>query len=192
MPDLNTANVAAAKPYGGGIYWAPLGTALPTNESAALAAAYKPLGYLSDAGLQPNSDVSEDKKKAWGGDIVAKLVTDESRSFEFTLIEEFSVEVNKFVYGAENVTVTPATSSAGQKIAVADVGGKRDNCVLVFDMKHGSKRRRVVVPVADYSKTGEGAWVDGEVMSYTISAEAIKDGAGKRVYDYKDDGVKTA
>lgn len=193
MAAPDARNVAAAKPFaGGGIYWAPLGTALPTDESATLPAAFTPLGYISEDGVRPSRDTSIEKIKAWGGDIVAALLADESRSFEFTLLEVFYAEVLKFVYGAENVTMTPATPTSGTKYAVTDVGGKRDNAILVFDMRHGSKRRRLVVPAADYNVTGEEPYVDNALTAYTVTVEAIKDSTGVRVYDYGQNDDKLA
>ena len=80
MAAPDARNVAAAKPYaGGGIYWAPVGTALPTDEMTPLPAAYIPLGYVSEDGVQPTRDTNIEKIKAWGGDIVAALLADESR-----------------------------------------------------------------------------------------------------------------
>ena len=181
----NARNVAAAKPYrGGGIYRAPIGTAVPTDASTALPADYRPLGYVSEDGVQPTRDTSIEKVKAWGGDIVAALLNDESRSFEFTLIEVFREDVQKFVHRDENVTTTAATASAGTQTAVLDRGGKPDECVLVFDMMHGRKRRRLVVPYADPSLTGELPYVDGGLSGYTFTVEAIKDSTGVRVYEY--------
>ena len=192
MAAPNARNVAAAKPFaGGGIYWAPLPTALPTDEATALPAAFKPLGFVSEDGVQPTRDTSIEKIKAWGGDIVAALLADESRSFEFTLLEVFYEEVLKFVYGAENVTITAPTASVGTKYAVTDKGGKRDNVLLVFDMRHGSKRRRLVVPIADYNLTGEQPYVDNALTAYTVTVEAIKDSSGVRVYDYGQNDDKT-
>ncbi len=187
MAAPNTRNVAAAKPgIGGGVYRVPLGTALPTDADAPLSAAILAgaLGYVSDAGIVPTRDTSVDKPKAWGGDIVAQLLTDESRSFAFTLLEVYSQAVQTFVHGTANVTATPATTTAGEKLSVVDKGGKPDQCVLVFEMKHGAKRRRVVVPMADPVVDSEEPWTDGGLSAYGINVEAIKDTSGARVYEY--------
>lgn len=193
MPAPSTKNVAAAKPFaGGGVYKAVSGTALPTDATTALIAAYKPLGYIGEDGVSPSRDTSVEKPKAWGGDVVAQLLTDESRSFTFTLLEVFSDEVQKFVHGDANVVVTAATSTVGTKLAVSDKGGKPDQCVLVFDMKHGAKRRRIIVPVADPTVTGEEPYTDGGLSAYEITVEAIKDGSGVRAYEYLDNDDKTA
>ena len=139
MGNPDVRNVAAAKPFGGGgVYRAPLGTALPTDATTALGAGFEPLGYLSESGITPTRDTTVDKIKAFGGDIVAALLSDESRSFAFTLLEVFSQEVQEFVHGTANVTVTPAVSGTGTKTAVQDKGGKPDQQILVFELKHGA------------------------------------------------------
>jgi len=193
MAAPSTRNVAAAKPkVGGGVYRAPLGTVLPTDATAALGAEFEALGYISEAGVTPTRDTSVEKIKAWGGDIVAALLTDESRSFEFTLLEVFSEAVQAFVHGDENVTATAATTTAGTQLAVVDKGGKPVQQVLVFDMRHGDKRRRVIVPVADPTITGEEAWTDGSLSAYTVTVEAIKDDSGARVYEYLENDDRAA
>src|SRR5699024_65458 len=104
MANPSANNVAAAKPNAaGGIYYGPLGTALPTDASTELDEGFTALGYISEDGITPSRDVSSEQIKAWGGDVVAALVTDDAKSFEFTLLEVFSADVQKFVHGADNV-----------------------------------------------------------------------------------------
>lgn len=185
MGTPNTRNVAAAKPgVSGGVYRATLGTTLPTDATTALAGGFTALGYISDAGITPTRDTSVEKIKAWGGDIVAALLADESRSFEFTLLEQFSKDVQEFVHGAANVTHVAASGPNGSTTVVSDKGGKPDQQVLVFEMRHGSKKRRVVVPVADPVISGEEPWTDNSLSAYTVTVEAIKDTSGVRVYEY--------
>lgn len=185
MAAPSTRNVAAAKPLvGGGVYRAPLDTVLPTDATTALSAEFEALGYVSEAGVQPTRDTSVEKIKAWGGDVVAALLTDESKSFEFTLLEVFSEAVQKFVHGDDNVTATAAVGAENSTLAVTDKGGKPDQQVIVFDMRHGDKRRRVVVPVADPVVTAEEAYTDGGLNAYTFTVEALKDESSVRVYEY--------
>ena len=185
MANPSTKNVAAPKPpVGGAIYWAVAGTALPTNASTALAAAYKGLGYVADDGLVPNRDTNVDKAKAWGGDTIANLLTDESSSFAFTLLEIFAQEVNNFIYQTGNVTFTAAVVGTGSKVSIQDKGGKPLVAIFVFDMVYGGKKMRIVIPVADSVVTGERPFVDSDVSGYEVSVEALKDSSGVRAYRY--------
>lgn len=190
---VNTGvSVAASKPkIGGGMYYAPLGTALPVDESTALAAAFKALGPISEDGVQPTRDTSIEKIKEWDGSTLASLLSDESRSFEVVLYGIFDSDVNAYLFGA-NATVTAATVSTGKKIAIQDKGGKPANAVLVFEMVHGTSKHRAVVPVADAVITDEAPWGASGLKAYTITVEAIKDASGVRVYEYLDDGKFSA
>lgn len=186
MANPSANNVAAAKPdVAGGVYYAPLGSTLPTDASTALDSAFTALGYVSEDGITPSREVSTEQIKAWGGDVVAALVTDDAKSFEFTLLEVFSADVQKFVHGEDNVVVTPAVpGTSGEKIAIKDTAFKIDDCVLVFEMQHDGKKRRVVVANADANVSGEEPYTDGGLSAYTISATALKDDTGTRVYEY--------
>lgn len=179
-------NVAASKPFaGGGVYYTNvLTTVLPTDATTALNAAFKPLGYVGADGIRPSRDMSVEKVKAFGGDVIAALLADESRAFEFDLLEVFSQDVNEFVYGAANVTTTAAVVGTGTKIAVQDKGGKPVQGIFVFELKHGAKRRRLIVPVGDPTITGEEPYTDDGLNAYTTEVEALKNASGVRVYDY--------
>lgn len=186
MANPNTKNVAAAKPIaGGGIQSAVAGTALPTTAVIALNAAFKPLGYVSSDGLVPTRDTSVEKVRAWGGDVIAALLTDESTSYAYSLLEMFSQDVNNFVFGTANVTFTAAVpGTSPSKLSIQEKTSKPAQCVQVYDMFHGAKKMRVVVPVADPVISGERALVDGDVGGYEVTVEALKDPSGVRVYRY--------
>ena len=189
--DMLTSNVVAAKPYGGGIYWAPKGTALPTDTSTALAAAYLPLGYISSDGIQPEHSAASTNITAFGGDIVAVLDGENNRAFSYTLIEVFSANVNKFIFGTAQVTATAKVAgTSNSKLAVTDKAEPCEDGVLVFDLKHGAKRRRIVLPSPKSVITGEGPFQDTALQSYSVTSTAIKDSSGVRVYDYSEQDDK--
>lgn len=183
---MGNVNVFSGKPkVGGGVWRAPLGTALPTNASTALVAAYTALGAVSTDGLVPTRDTSVEKVRDWNGDVVAALLTDESASFAFTLIETLARAVAEFVYGTANVTYTaPVVGTSGTKLAILDKGGKPATQVFVFELVYGAKKLRIVVPQGDPTITGEGAFVADNVNTYEVEVEALKDNSGNRVYRY--------
>lgn len=186
-------NVGASKPFaGGGVYYTSvLTTVLPTDASTALVAGFKPLGYLGESGITPTRETSIEKIKAFGGDVVAALLADEAKSFEFVLLEVYSPDVQEFVHGTANITTTPATAVLGTKIAIQDKGGKPAQGIFVFELKHGLKRRRVIVPVGDPTVTGEEPYTDSGLNAYTVQVEALKNAAGVRVYEYLENDDKT-
>ena len=68
---MKATNVSTGKPnVAGGIFRAPKGTALPTDATTALGAAFVNLGYISDAGVENDNEMTVNEIKAWGGVIV--------------------------------------------------------------------------------------------------------------------------
>lgn len=189
----NGSRVAAAKPkVGGGLYWAPLGTALPTDATATLAAAYVCLGPVSEDGIQPSRDTSIEKVKEWDGSTLASLLSEESRTFEALLYGVHDPDVLRYIFGTANVTVTPPTAAVGTKLAIVDKGGQMEKGVLVFEMTYGSVKQRKIVPAADATCTGEEPYVPGGLRGYTLEFEATKDASGAFSYEFDELSDKTA
>lgn len=189
----NGSRVAAARPkVGGGLYWAPLGTTLPTDATTALDAAFKCLGPVSDAGISPSRDTSIEKIKEWDGSTLASLLSDESRTFEAVLYGVHDQDFLEFLFDATNVTVTAATALAGTKIATVDKGGQMQKGVVVFEMVYNGIKQRKILPAADANCTGEEPYVPGGLRGYTLEFEATKDESGAFSYEYAELNDKTA
>ena len=108
MAEANTnkaTNVSTSSPkITGAIYYAPLGTTLPTDAKTALDAAFKGVGYISEDGLTRSQSRSSNDIKEWGGGVVTTVQTEYKESFKFKMIETLSDIVQKAVYGEKNVT----------------------------------------------------------------------------------------
>lgn len=179
---MNTAtNVSAGKPkIGGAIFRAPLGTALPTSASAELNAAFVGLGFVSDEGVTNDAGVETNEVRSWGGDVV--LTTQESRSdtFAMTLIEALNTEVLKTFHGADNVTGTLA-----EGITVTANGKDLGTHSYVIDMiMRDGAIKRIVIPNAQISETGEVVYADNDVVGYPITLSAQPDSSGNTHYEY--------
>ena len=62
-----------------------------------------------------------------------------------------------------------------------------------FDIRgDGGKKLRICIPDGQASNVTEGPLVPGELQSLTLTLEAFKDAAGKKVYRYYDDGSTPA
>ncbi len=190
----NVRNVVAGKPKpGGAIFRAILGTALPTDEKTALAVAFKEQGYAEAKGLQRAIKKAYKSIAAWGGDEVKKSRTEHSVTLDFSLIEAANGEVAKSIWGESAVTITPATESAGTKIALAYAGDDAAAAVWVFDLADGGHIRRIVCPNAQpTTESFEQTFGDEDVIAYPVTLTLYKDSAGKFFYEYSDDGIKTA
>jgi len=192
MPN-DRRKVMPGKPkIGGCASRAPLGTALPANETVVLPAAYKPQGYLDAEGVSRSIKRAFSSLKAYGGDEVLNVRTEHSVAVKFNLLEVLNSEVQSTVWGSD-VTVTPASSSAGTKIALAYSGEEQPESVWVFEFAYKSKVKRIVFPIAqivtaDFTEN----YKDDSLVSYPVELACYPDANGKYFYEYADDGLKTA
>lgn len=187
-------NVVAGKPLAaGGVWRGPIGTVLPTDATTALEEALKAAGYIGEDGLTETQDRSTEKIRAWGGDTVKVVQTEFGLSFAFTFIEALNGEVLKAVYGADNVTSAPASSTAGNTHTVKITSDQLPHETYVFEVRDGDARIRIAVPDGQITEVGEITYNDGEVVAYPVVVEAFRDAAlGGQAVKYIDDGQRTA
>lgn len=178
----NAANVTAGKPkLTGAIFTAPEGSTLPTTATGTLDAAFKCMGYSSDAGLTNAITRDSDTVKSWGGDTVLTPQTEFEETFSFTLIEPLKKEVLEVVYGSTNVT-----EATGLRTVTSN-SGELPKRAWVFDMvMSNGKARRIVVPTAKITEIGDITYVDNEPVGFELTVTATPDSNGNTSYTYDD------
>ena len=177
----NAQNVSVGKPLvNGAVFRAPLGTTLPTSATATLAAAFKNVGYISDAGIVNSNSPSSNNIKAWGGDVVLTTLEEKPDTFQFTMIEAKNVEVLKAVYGDANVS---GDLSSGIHIAANST--QQPNCSWVIDqiLRDGTKKR-TVLPDAGISAVGDITYADNAAIGYQTTLACLPDGSGNTHHEY--------
>ena len=104
-------------------------------------------------------------------------VTDE---WGFTLIESLNVDVLKFIYGEENVS-----GSLEDGIHIVANSTENVSHVAVFDMvmREGALKR-VVIPIAQISETGEITYNDSDPVGYETTITGLPDNAGATHHEY--------
>ena len=175
------ANVTAGKPkLGGAIYRAPIGTALPTDTSTALNAAFKQLGYVTDDGLTNSNNAEYENIKAWGGDIVLSTQTEKADTFQFTLLEVLNTDVLSAVYNSANVTGTLAT---GITVKANSTEAEEAEWVVEMVLRNGTLKR-IVIPRAKITELGDITYTDDDATGYEVTITAYPDNTGNTHYEY--------
>lgn len=173
---LNAENVSVGKPMAiGGVYAAPSGTAVPTDGTTALDAAFVNLGYISEGGLTNSIESDSESIKAWGGDTVLTVQTSRTETFKLAFIESLNTDVLKQVYGGANVDAGVVKHNALS----------RGRSVYVFEiLLTGNKIKRIVVPAAEITEVGDVTYADGDAISYDVTISAYPDTHGNTAYEY--------
>lgn len=177
----NAQNVSVAKPkVGGAIFVAPLGTALPTDATTTLNAAFENVGYISEDGVVNTNSPDTDTIKEWGGASVGKIDNGKDDTWQFTMIEALNPTALKLVYGADNVSGTLANG-----ITVKANSNEQADVSLVIDMiLKGGALKRVVLPSASVSEVGEVTYAATSAIGYQTTLLATPDEDGNTHYEY--------
>lgn len=137
----NTQHVSVGKGVVGGyIFSAPIGTALPTDYSTALANTYVNLGYVTDDGATFSTDVDSDEFKDLNGDVIATSASSRTRTLNVQFAE-VKADTLKEVFGQTAVTV-----AAGGDITINHSNADMPHRVVVMELvlRDGRKWRRIL------------------------------------------------
>ncbi len=158
MTANNTANVSVGKGVAGGYFFlAPLGTALPTNNTTALGEAFVNIGYLGEDGVVFADGVTVNTFKDMNGDTIAVSTATDTKTAKATF-SEIKADTLKVFYGQDNV------ADAAGTITVHDRGAAARAYVGVFELllKDGRKWRRIAPQI-----------MPGELGDLTINATTL-------------------
>lgn len=171
----------------GGVTRAPLGTPLPTDATSKLNAAFEPQGLISDGGVTRTTDASDDKIKAWGGQVVKVVRSDFSVSYKFEYLEAASATTLKAIVGEENVTITkPAAGEHNGKVAVKINSKPAPRASYTLEMLDENTFIREVIPIGQISVSGDVTFVHSAVIKYEVTIEALPDSSDNNAYEYQD------
>lgn len=178
---MNASNVTAAKPRTTGVvYYAALGTTLPTDADTALSSDFKELGHLSEDGFTHNFSKEADTIRDMGGTPILTVQTDTTDEVKCTFMELQNVEVLKALYGESNVTGALATG-----ISIIGNADEATSCVWVFEtIGRDGALHRLIYPNAKISEMGEITYKRDEAVSCEVTIAASADTNGNTHYKY--------
>lgn len=164
---------------GGYAYWAPAGTALPTDSATALPAEYKLLGYLSEDGLTNTTDTDTAEIKDANGATVMKIITSYAESYQFALLEVLRAEAAKLRYNSDAVTGNDKSMTIKHQMP------SDEDFVLVFEIAmSGDVKDRLVIGNATRAEFGDRQVHAGDPQVYDITVSANDMGNGVTAIEY--------
>ena len=142
---------------------APTTTALPTNATTALAAAFVDLGYVSEDGVTKSTSTTIENIRAWQrADIVRTSVTESDSTLTFTLIETKKEVIEAYLGGTVDedggIVENPAVN--------------RPRELWVLDVIDGDQIIRLVMPQAQITEIGDEVFANGQPIGYEITLSA--------------------
>lgn len=190
------AEIFAGSPVGvnvyGGIYFLPLGTAIPTDAVTALDEDAIHLGFVSEDGITITTDRSGDPTLAWGGDKIAYLQSSFGISWGVKLLQFFNPDVARFAYGNGNVAELAASATHGKQMVIKQNSQPLDMGCFVIDSFYGVKKVREVAPYARPTELGDLVLVHTELSALDGTIELFPDEDNNAAYRYTDDGILDA
>lgn len=172
---LTAGNVRVAGT--GNVFKAPAGTALATDHTTALNAAFKDLGYYTEDGFKMNISKSSTDIKAHNGDVVRTVTNEHKVTFDLTMME-WNLEAAKAEFGSTNVVVATGTT-----IKVNSTAGDRGPFVL--EAVDGATKMRIVIPDGQIvTDSQEVTFNNTSSINFPLSIVAYPDGTGNKAYIY--------
>jgi len=189
MPNAKYVRTGAPAPTGL-LWYAPPGTALPTDASTALSDAFKDIGYVTEDGYtKPATSSEPETTKADGGDdVIVTPATPAATTFTVDLLEVDNPDVAKLAFGNSNVVLD--THGDIQEIHVKNSYQGQDG-VFVFETigkedDQGNRRKiREVIGSGTIVKTGDETVNYTTAVTYPMTITAVADADGdsyKRFY----------
>lgn len=158
---------------GADIFYAPVGTAGPTDLTTEWAVAWLPLGLLDgDDGISESRDATTSENYAWGGILYRRTVSKQKRQFVFTALED-----NDNVYLLANPGSTSSTlTGVRTRISKVPVSGSR--FALGFELRDGANIKRRIVPTCEVDSVDDikESETDPTVFKITVTVYPAADG----------------
>lgn len=170
----------------GGILNAPLGTALPTDATTTLNAAFKAVGYVTDDGVTKSESRDITKINAWGGDTIAIVQTAFGVDLKFKMAEYLGVAAQSAIYGDDNVEATVGAGTDPDTLKVTVTSAEPPTRSWVIAMVQGLSIVRLVIPRARIGETGDTEYKDDDVASLDTTISCLPDANGAYYYLYSE------
>jgi hypothetical protein len=155
----------------GNLYKAPIGTAMPSDTTTALAVAWKELGY-TETGPSMSVDASKEQFTPWQAvSPVREVITSQMVTATFTLWQR-NAETLKLAWGGGTVTGTTTRVYTPPAVATVNEGA------FVFEIVDGAIKDRYLIPRASISLAGDVSFAKDAVTGFEIELTFLQPATG--------------
>jgi len=152
----------------GAIYYAPVGTPLPTTTSTSVDAGFKLAGYVTDAGITSSFESSSEDLLVWGGIAVGSIKTEFSETFKLAFASTADKDVKEIVWGEENVTTN------NNEITTYYNSGDRPMLSWVIErVLNDGRKEWKIYPKAKLTEIGDITYADADITAYELTFKAM-------------------
>lgn len=173
----------------GAVAVADAGVTAPTDARATLpSASWTDGGYVDENGISITLTRSTTPIRDWSKANVRNLLTEFAGAItcNFLQVDEFAAEC---MFGADNVTVTAATSTNGEQMKVGIGASLPPIQAYCFSMKDGNARVRVFVPRGQFTDAAQMDFKPDAGLVFGGTIQTYDDGTGHSIYVMFDDGT---
>lgn len=191
---VKSANVFTGAPdqaTTGAILCATLGTALPSSIAGVIDPAFKDAGYIDDNGLKLTPNRSTKSIKDWSNKVIRNVLDEFDTTLNWAHLETNGASLANY-WGDANVTVTPATATAGTQTATQVTADDLPHKSWAMKIKDGSRKVLIVIPDGQVSKNDPIEFKSSQAVVWGVELTCYPDANGVYIYLYTDDGVFTA
>lgn len=190
------ANVMTGAPdvrFSGGFWIGPAVTdpeKFPTDattppNTAAEAAGLKTAGFITSDGVAESEDRSTEKILDWNLDVIDVVETDYGLQITVTCAEAANADVLKFIYGEENVTVTPASGDTPFSVHIKKGSRELENGAIMFDIKgKGGAAGRGFAAEVQVQSVGEITYTKASLIQYPLTIDVLNDVTGTYLHTW--------
>ena len=179
----------------GGVLFGDVDTAtLPDDAVTPPGASFTKGGFIGEDGVTRTIDASDDKIKAWGGDVVKIVRTEHSITYTWQFLESANAEVLKLINGEENVKIDVEK----KHVAVTHTSKIPPRKAFILDLFDDGAPLREGIPNGQLPSSGDVNFVHSDVIRYEVTVEAFPEkdfeapaGSGQKApkaYSYMGDG----
>src|SRR3954452_20810030 len=168
----------------GTISVAPLATAAPADEVAALNAGFVDLGYTTEDGFTFRYNEDKGEVRAWqSGYRIRSIVNQRNAELAFVL-EQWNKESMRLAFGGGTFTTVTAGHFKFTPPGINDAIYQRE---LVVSFNDGAKHYRIVVPKAEVTDQVETQLQRGQQSNLPLTLTVIGADVGDPWYGLSDD-----